>query len=72
MHLEVFVGAVAEELRAAKPEVGEPGDVLLGRRGGCPMEVDRGHASSLFHALFPVFRSVSFIAPSMGVMIVLM
>src|SRR5215469_13055896 len=31
MHLEVLVGAVAKELRAARPEVGEPGDVLLGR-----------------------------------------
>jgi hypothetical protein len=31
MHLEVFVGAVAKELRATKAEVGEPGDVLLGR-----------------------------------------
>jgi hypothetical protein len=25
MHLEVFVGAAAKELRAAGPEVGEPG-----------------------------------------------
>ena len=33
MHLKVLVGAVAKELRAARPEVGEPGDVLLGRRG---------------------------------------
>jgi hypothetical protein len=30
MHLEVLVGAVAKKLRAARPEVGEPGDVLLG------------------------------------------
>ena len=28
MHLEVLVGAVAKELRAARPEVGKPGDVL--------------------------------------------
>jgi hypothetical protein len=28
MHLEVLVGAVAEELLAARPEVGEPGDDL--------------------------------------------
>jgi len=38
MHLEVLVGAVAKELRAARPEVGKPGDVLLGRRGGCLVE----------------------------------
>ncbi len=30
MDLEVLVSAVAKELRAARPEVGEPGDVLLG------------------------------------------
>ena len=46
MHLEVRVGAVAKEPRASRPEVGEPGDVLLGRRGGCLVEVDRGHACS--------------------------
>jgi hypothetical protein len=28
MHFEVLIGAVAEELRAARPEVGEPGDVI--------------------------------------------
>ncbi len=33
MHLEVVVGAVAEKLRASRPEVGEPGDELLGCRG---------------------------------------
>src|SRR6267143_4493542 len=44
MHVEVVVGAVAKELRAARPEVGEPGDVLLGRRAGCLVQVDRGHA----------------------------
>jgi hypothetical protein len=47
MHLEVLVGAVSKELRAARPEVGEPGDVLLGRQGGGLVEVDRGHAFSL-------------------------
>src|SRR5260221_14761874 len=47
MHLEVIVGAVAKKLRAARPEVGEPGDVLLGRRGSCLVQVDRGHAFSL-------------------------
>src|SRR5437867_11701758 len=46
MHLEVLVGAVAKELRAARPEVGEPGDELLGRRRGRLVEVDRGHACS--------------------------
>jgi hypothetical protein len=47
MHLEVLVGAVAKELRAARPEVGEPGDELLGRRSGRLVEVDRRHACSL-------------------------
>jgi len=40
MHFEVLVGAVAEELRAARAEVGESGDVLRGRQSGCLMEVD--------------------------------
>src|ERR1700730_5991384 len=44
MYLEVRVGAVAEELRASRPEVGEAGNVLLGRCSGRPMEVNRGHA----------------------------
>ena len=43
VHLEILVGAVAEELRAARPEVGEPVDELLGRRGRRLLEVDRGH-----------------------------
>src|SRR3954453_21751254 len=43
VHLEVLVGAVAEQLRAAGPEVGEPGNELLGRRGGGLVEVDGGH-----------------------------
>ena len=30
MHLEVFVGTVAKELRTTRSEVGKPGDVLLG------------------------------------------
>src|SRR4029079_8210658 len=47
MDLEVIVGAVAKKLRAAGPEVGEPGDVLLRRRGSCLVQVDRGHAFSL-------------------------
>jgi hypothetical protein len=45
VHLEVVIGAVAKELRAARPEVGEPGDKLLGRRCGCLVEMDRGHVS---------------------------
>jgi hypothetical protein len=43
MHLHVFVGTVAEEFPAAGPEVGEPGDVLLGSQAGCLMEMDCGH-----------------------------
>jgi hypothetical protein len=46
MHFEVIVRAVGEQLRAARPEVGEPGDKLLGRRGGRLVEVDRGHGCS--------------------------
>jgi hypothetical protein len=33
MHLEILVRAVGKELPAARSEVGEPGDVLLGRLG---------------------------------------
>src|SRR5262249_4296266 len=44
MHLEVLVGAVAKKLRTARPKVSEPGDVLLGRRGGCLVQADSGHA----------------------------
>src|SRR4051812_44703404 len=40
MHLEVFVGAVTKQLRAARSEVAEPGDELLGRQGGCLVKVD--------------------------------
>jgi len=43
VHFEVLVGAVAEEFRAARTEVGEPRDVLLGRQGGCLVEVNCGH-----------------------------
>ena len=50
MHLEVLVGAVAKKLRAARPEVGEPGDVLLGSQGGCLVKVDRGHFRFSFYA----------------------
>ena len=43
MHLEVRVGAVAKQLRATRPEIGESGDVLFGRRSLRPMKVDGGH-----------------------------
>src|SRR5262245_36392755 len=48
MHLEVLVGAVAEQLRAAGPEIGEPGDVLFGCRRCRLMKVQRSHVCSLF------------------------
>ena len=47
MDLEVPVSAVAKELRAARPEVGEPGDVLSRRQGGCLVHMDRRHVLSL-------------------------
>ena len=47
MDLEVLVGAVAKELRAARPEVGEPGYVLFRRPGGCLVHVDRRHVLPL-------------------------
>src|SRR5215471_9755055 len=47
MDLEVTVGAVAKELRAARPKIGEPGDVLSRSQGGCLMHVDRRHVLSL-------------------------
>jgi len=40
MDLEVLVGAVGKYLRAARSEVGEPGDVLLRREGGGLVEMD--------------------------------
>ena len=43
MHFEVLIGAVAKKLRAARPAVGEPGDVLLGRQSSDLMKMDRGH-----------------------------
>jgi hypothetical protein len=42
MHLEVLVGAVAKQLRAARSEVGEAGDELLGRRGRDLLEMQGG------------------------------
>src|SRR5437868_8128580 len=53
MHLEVLVGAVTEESRAARPEVGQPSDVLLGRQPGGLVEVDRGHACSFLLSAQP-------------------
>jgi hypothetical protein len=41
MHLEVLVGAVAEELRTIGSEIGESGDVLLRCEPGYLVEVDR-------------------------------
>src|SRR3954468_1927996 len=46
VYLEVLVGAVAEQLRAAWAEVGEPGEELLGRRGGRLVKGDHGRACS--------------------------
>jgi hypothetical protein len=42
VHLQVVVGAVAKQLRAARPEVGERRDELLGRRVRRLIEVDGG------------------------------
>ena len=39
IHLKVLVGAIAKELRAARPEVGEARDVLFGCQGSCLMEM---------------------------------
>ena len=47
MDLEVLVGAIAKKLRAARPEVGEPGDVLSRRQGSRLMHVDRRHVLPL-------------------------
>jgi len=43
MNLEVFIGAVAKELRAIRSEVREAGDKLLGLQNGLVVEVDRRH-----------------------------
>jgi len=42
VHLEVLVGVVAKELRAAWSEVSEPGNELLGCQRGCLVEMDFG------------------------------
>jgi len=56
MHPEIVVSAVAKELRSARPEVGEPGDELLGRRGGRLVEVNRGHAGSSLLGVIRIAR----------------
>src|SRR5262249_25268243 len=61
MDLEVLVGAVAKELRAARPEVGEPGDVLSRRQGGCLVHVDRPHVLPL--SLPETSEILSLVAP---------
>ena len=40
MHIEIRISAFCKDLRAAGPEVGEPGDELLGGRCGRLVEVD--------------------------------
>src|SRR6478752_524774 len=65
MHLEVAVGAVAEEFCAARPEVGEPGDELRGRRGGLLVEVDRGHG--VLRSLKTLFPEHSLLASTVPV-----
>ena len=46
MYFEVSVSAIAKKLRAARPEVGEAGYLMVGRQGGCLVETDRGPAGS--------------------------
>src|ERR1700733_2942088 len=43
MHLKVLIRAVAKEPRAARPEVGESGDILLGREGSYLVKMDGRH-----------------------------
>src|ERR1700730_18448019 len=47
MHLEGLVGAVANKLRAGRPQGWELGHVRVWRRGGCLVDMDRGHVGSL-------------------------
>src|SRR5215470_11970673 len=51
MHLEVPVGAVTPDLGAVRPEVGQPGQELPGRRGGRLVQLDRGHGGSWIGSL---------------------
>jgi len=43
MNLEIGIRAVAKEIRATRPEIGEADDVLLGRRRGRPLKMKGGH-----------------------------
>jgi hypothetical protein len=52
MYLKVLIGAIAKELRAAGPEVGEPGDVLLGREEGALVKMEGGHGFSPLVQMF--------------------
>ena len=47
MHFEVVVGAVAKELRAARPEVDERREEVHGRRGRGLVQMDCSHAASV-------------------------
>lgn len=53
MHLEIIVGAVGEQIRAARPEVDEPCDILLRRQVGCLVKVDCEHACSFLGSVKP-------------------
>src|ERR1700722_6956009 len=66
VHLEVLVGAVAKELRATGPEVGKPCDVLLGRRGGWLVEVNRGHLRAPYLVLLDAELSISMCRTAAG------
>jgi hypothetical protein len=57
VHPQVIVVAVGEQLRAARPEVREPGNELLGSRGGHLGEVNPGHVSPILEVvpLLPLF-----------------
>jgi len=48
MHREVFVGAIGEELRTARTEVGESSDVLLRCQVGCLVKMDGRHCITPF------------------------
>src|SRR5262245_4626713 len=66
MHLEVLVGAVAEQLRAAGPEIGEPGDVLFGCRRCRPMKMQRSHVCSYFGGSVPARSATMYAAYQSG------
>ena len=52
MDLQVLIGAVAKELRAARSKVGESSDLLLGSQCRCPIKVD----FFLLHFVLPLVR----------------